>query len=145
MRPLDGLIKYKFYLFFCGALQNAVIARHWDWRRREFTLVNDQAWMSKITRRVPYYAMVSLYRSWRLGKDWEISLCSRAKCSAYVTLNWKKGLYQDYLDTAPFRYIMFLDLIKQSALQSIHELHLLVPLCLSGGVHLHWRLCLRVA
>ena len=49
----------------------------------------------------------------------------------------KRGLYQDYLDTAPFRYIMFLDLIKQSAQQSIRELHLLVPLCLSGGVHLH--------
>ena len=49
----------------------------------------------------------------------------------------KKWLYQDYLDTARFRYIMFLDLIKQSALQSIRELHLLVPLCLSGGVHLH--------
>lgn len=49
----------------------------------------------------------------------------------------KNGLYQDYLDTARFRYIMFFDLIKQSALQSIRELHLLVPLCLSGGVHLH--------
>ena len=27
-RPPDGLQKDKFYLFFCGALQNAVIARH---------------------------------------------------------------------------------------------------------------------
>ena len=27
-RPLDGLQKDKFYLSFCGALQNAVIARH---------------------------------------------------------------------------------------------------------------------
>ena len=31
----------SFYLFFWEALQNAVIARHWDWRRREFTLIND--------------------------------------------------------------------------------------------------------
>ena len=51
--------RISFYLFFCGALQNAVITRHWDWRRREFTLVNDGAWMSKITQRVPYYAIVS--------------------------------------------------------------------------------------
>ena len=49
LRPLGGLQKDKFYLFFCGALQNGVIARHWDWGRREFTHVNDQAWMSKIT------------------------------------------------------------------------------------------------
>ena len=49
----------------------------------------------------------------------------------------KNGLYQDYLDTARFVMYMFFDLIKQSALQSIRELHLLVPLCLSGGVHLH--------
>ncbi len=28
LRPLGGLQKDKFYLFFCGALQNAVIARH---------------------------------------------------------------------------------------------------------------------
>ena len=28
LRPLHGLKKNKFYLFFCGALQNAVIARH---------------------------------------------------------------------------------------------------------------------
>ena len=55
-----GLQKDKFCLFFCWALQNAVIARHWDWRCREFTPVNDQAWMSKITQRVPYYAMVFL-------------------------------------------------------------------------------------
>ena len=27
-RPSDGLIKDKFHLFFSGALQNAVIARH---------------------------------------------------------------------------------------------------------------------
>ena len=27
-RPCNGLQKDKFYLFFCGALQNAVIARH---------------------------------------------------------------------------------------------------------------------
>ena len=27
-RPPDGLQKDKFYLFFCWALQNAVIARH---------------------------------------------------------------------------------------------------------------------
>ena len=40
-KPPSGLPKDKFYLSFCGALQNAVIARHWDWRRREFTLVND--------------------------------------------------------------------------------------------------------
>jgi len=39
MRPPDGLLKDKFYLFFCGALQNAAFARHWDWGRREFTLV----------------------------------------------------------------------------------------------------------
>ena len=57
LRPPDGLQKDKFHLFFCGALQNGVIARHWDWRRREFTLVNDQAWMSIITQRVPRYTM----------------------------------------------------------------------------------------
>ena len=28
MRPLGGLQKGKFYLFFCEALQNRVIARH---------------------------------------------------------------------------------------------------------------------
>ena len=28
LRPLHGLKKNKFYLFFCGALQNAVITRH---------------------------------------------------------------------------------------------------------------------
>ena len=56
-RPPSGLQKDKFYLFFCGALQNAAFARHWDWRRREFTYVNDQAWMSKITQRVPCYTM----------------------------------------------------------------------------------------
>ena len=28
LRPLGGLQKYKFYLFFCGALQNAAFARH---------------------------------------------------------------------------------------------------------------------
>ena len=28
LRPCNGLKKNKFYLFFCGALQNAVIARH---------------------------------------------------------------------------------------------------------------------
>ena len=55
----DGLQNNKFYLSFCGALQNALIARHWDWRHREFTCVNDQAWISKITQRVPYYEMVS--------------------------------------------------------------------------------------
>ena len=65
MRPLHGLQKDKFHLFFGGALQNAVIARHWDWRYREFTLVNDQAWMSIITQRVPYYAMVSILESCR--------------------------------------------------------------------------------
>ena len=27
-RPLGGLQKDKFYLFFCGALQNAAFARH---------------------------------------------------------------------------------------------------------------------
>ena len=59
-RPYNGLQKDKFYLFFCGALQNAVIARHWDWRRREFTHVNNGAWMSKITQRVPHNAMVFL-------------------------------------------------------------------------------------
>ena len=28
LRPLDGLQKDKFYLFFCEALQNAAFARH---------------------------------------------------------------------------------------------------------------------
>ena len=28
LRPLGGLQKDKFYLFFCGALQNAAFARH---------------------------------------------------------------------------------------------------------------------
>ena len=58
-RPCNGLPKDKFYLSFGGALQNAVIARHWDWGHREFTHVNDQVWMSIITQRVPCYAMVS--------------------------------------------------------------------------------------
>ena len=58
-KPPSSLPKDKYYLFFCGALQNVVIARHWDWGHREFTLVNDQARMSKITQRVPYYAMVT--------------------------------------------------------------------------------------
>ncbi len=53
----------------------------------------------------------------------------------YVQL--ENGQYQENLDTARFFMYMFFDLIKQSALQSIRELHLLVPLCLSGGVHLH--------
>ena len=72
MRPLGGLQKGKFYLFFCEALQNGVIARHWDWGHREFTHVNDQARMSKITQRVPYYAMVSIYYlciSWKYTYD----------------------------------------------------------------------------
>ena len=51
--------KWQDYLPFGEILQNAVIARHWDWGRREFTLVNDQARMSIITQRVPYYAMIS--------------------------------------------------------------------------------------
>ena len=28
LRPLGGLPKDKFYLFFCGALQNTAFARH---------------------------------------------------------------------------------------------------------------------
>ena len=56
-RSPKGQVKHVLW----RALQNAVIARHRDWGRREFTHVNDQAWMSKITQRVPYYAMVSVY------------------------------------------------------------------------------------
>ena len=53
-----------------------------------------------------------------------------------LCIKLKKGCIKITL-IQPFRYIMFLDLIKQSALQSMRELHLLVPLYLSGGVHLH--------
>ena len=69
-----------------------------------------------------------------------IVLCHSPKIRLNVFLmlciKLKKGCIKITL-IQPFRYIMFLDLIKQSALQSMRELHLLVPLYLSGGVHLH--------
>ena len=70
-----------------GALQNAVIARHWDWRRREFTLVNDGAWMPIITQRVPHYAMVSKYQfvsSLRSGTNWKPSTWTDLRSSGFV-------------------------------------------------------------
>ena len=63
----------------------------------------------------------------------------RTDLSAMLDEAWEYGSaeYSDNRDEITLPEGAYLGNLKQSALQSIRELHLLVPLCLSGGVHLH--------